>query len=97
MAMDNNSTYNLVVMWGEFLFDHNQAMEPIDPPVLKWGWKATATFIDNANPVHSVPIGWFESTPPQGRFYRIECTAYTWFEMSNKIRALDDFWDPSNT
>ena len=82
---------------GEYLFDHNQAMEPIDPPVLRWGWKATATIIDSLTPAYSTPTGWFQSTPSQSYYYRIETTAYTWFEMSNKISALDNFWDPSNT
>ena len=97
MAMDNNTTYNLTVSWGQYLFDHNLAMEPIDPPVLAWGWKATATIIYNSLPIPNYPTGWFASTPLQGNYTRIEATAYTWSEMSYKISALDEYWDPSNT
>lgn len=89
MAMSNNDTYTLTVMWGKY----NVLNDDQSATVQRFCWHAIATHIRYTDRVIVVPTGWTDTTPDNVETSTIECYAATWGGMSENLSALVTFWN----
>lgn len=89
MAMSNNDTYTLTVMWGKF----NVLDIDNDTTEQRFCWHAIATHTRFISFSVTVPTGWTNTSPDTAETTTLECYADTWSEMSTKLSVLATFWN----